>query len=119
VILEPSADNADGFQFHGFFAMAQPYDRNFYLPPQRGILYFTLPTDRPEIALREWSDLKAVAGTGKVVSFGNREQFMTLKVRKPDEKPVSPDVYQLGIGLNALRTDTEYAPIKSVLQFKD
>jgi len=118
VILEPSADKPERIQIHGVFAMAQPNDRDSYLAPQCGYLYFTLPTARPERALREWADLKAMAGTGKVVSFGRRDYFMTLKVRNADEKPVLPDMYQLGKKVGALRTDPEYAPIKSVLQFK-
>jgi hypothetical protein len=44
-------------------------------PPKRGYLYLsvpdrTTPADRDAIK-KEWADLKAVAGTGEVVAFGD------------------------------------------------
>jgi len=118
VTLEPSADHPERIQISGVFAMAKPDDRNYYLAPQRGYLYFTLPTDRKDLALREWSDLKASAGTHMVVSFGDRAHLQMLKVRKTDEKPGSPDVYPLGFGLTRNRSDTDYSPVKSLLEYR-
>ena len=120
VTLEPTADNPQRIQISGVFSMANPDDRNAYLRPQRGYLYFTLPPEKPyaSLALKEWSDLKAAAGTHKVVSFGDRNSFQKLRVRKPDEKLASPDVYPTaGVGLTQNRSDTDYAPIKSLLEF--
>jgi hypothetical protein len=118
VTLEPDAEHPQRVQISGVFAMANPDDRTAYLPPQRGYLYFALPTNRQELALKEWSDLKALTGTHTVISLGSRNQFHTLRVRKTDEKPASPDVYQLGFGLIQNRSNTEYSPIKSLLEYR-
>jgi hypothetical protein len=42
---------------------------------------------------------------------------MKLTVRKADDK-APPEPYQLGLGVTPNRSDTEYAPIKSLLEFK-
>ena len=41
VVLEPNAEVPQAIQVWGVFAMAKPDDRNDYLPPMRGYLYFT------------------------------------------------------------------------------
>src|SRR5438552_12323190 len=90
VTLEPGADNPQRIQISGVFALADPKDRNSYLPPQRGYLYFTLPPlQSADQARKEWSDLKNIAGTGKVVALGARGQM--LRIRDSNEKPASPD----------------------------
>jgi hypothetical protein len=38
---------------------------------KRGYLYFKLPLEGQQTALKEWADLKAVAGTGDLVTFGS------------------------------------------------
>ncbi len=69
------------------------------------------------MVLKEWADLKAVAGTGKPIAFGGRTQFRMLRVRPANRKPSAPDVYQLQIGVTKVRTDTDYPPIKAILAF--
>src|SRR5262245_4157276 len=77
VVFEPNEANAEKVQLWGAFAFV---DGGISVnaatsKPQRGYLYFTLPTSSTEaetkIARTEWSDLKAIAGTGQVVAFGN------------------------------------------------
>jgi hypothetical protein len=36
------------------------------------------------------------------------------KVRKPGGKPADPDAYRFGQGVNTVRKDTDYAPIKTL-----
>ena len=43
VTLEPDERAPAAIQVWGVFSMAKPKDRNDYLPPARGYLYFTLP----------------------------------------------------------------------------
>jgi hypothetical protein len=117
VTLEPSAEKPERIRIEGVFAMAKPNDVNYYLGPQRGVLYFSLPAARPEQALAEWRDLKSVEGKRTVVSVGNRSQFMSLPVRMVDDK-APPVPYQLGLGITVNRANTEYAPIKSLLEFR-
>jgi hypothetical protein len=115
VAFEPSADKPERIQIFGVFAIARTDDRNLYQPAQRGYLYFTLPNAQRDLALREWSDLKSKVGTHTVISFGARSATIAPTVRKMEEKPASPDEYTLGIGLVEARSDTDYAPVKSLL----
>ncbi len=117
VVFEPNADKPERIQIFGVFAIARTDDRNLYQSPQRGYLYFTLPNAQKDLALREWLDLKAKAGARTVISFGRRPLSPegAPRVRKADEKPASPDVYILGNGLAESRSDTDYAPVKSLL----
>ena len=103
-------------QIHGVFAAAKPDDRNDYLPPVRGYLYYKLGSNA-EMTRNEWNDLKSVAGTGQIVSFGTRP--FTAKIRKPGDKPENPDTYSTNTGVNRVRGQTDYPPIRALLDFKD
>jgi hypothetical protein len=115
VVLEPNADAPQAIQIWGVFAMAKPDDRNDYLPPQRGYLYFTFNGPSPAVRA-EWSDLKQVAGTGQIVSFGSRHQ-LKARLRPADERAANPDLYVLNFGVQKNRR-TDYEPIKALLDFK-
>jgi hypothetical protein len=115
VVMEPNDANPERIQVWGTFAIAQPNDSNYYQAPQRGYLYFRLPASAT-VARNEWNDLKSVAGTGKVVAFGTRWAATKPTMRKADQKPENPDAYEIGNGVVKVRSDTEYAPIKSLLQ---
>ena len=118
VILEPDADKPEQIQIWGVFATAKPNDRNLYDAPRRGYLYFKLPQEKQDLARNEWSDFKGIAGKRKVVGFGNR-YTMKLTVRKADEKPKAPDIYEVELGVVKDRSDTDYPPVKSILEFSD
>jgi hypothetical protein len=118
VVLEPDADKPEQIQIWGVFATAKPNDRNLYDAPRRGYLYFKLPQEKKDLARNEWSDFKGIAGKRKVVGFGNR-YTMKLTVRKADEKPKAPDVYEVESGLVKDRSDTDYAPVKALLEYSD
>ena len=125
VVMEPGSGPPDAIQVWGVFSMAKPDDRNFYLPAARGYLYFKLAGAAPggsapanqDAARREWADLKAVAGTGQIVSFGSRYQ-LKAQLRKPDQRPENPDPYVVSIGITKVRGNTDYEPIRSLLDFK-
>jgi len=113
VVMEPNADNPERIQLWGVFALAKPNDVNYYESAQRGYLYFRLPAGNSNLAKMEWNDLKAVAGTGVSVAFGSRFAMRT-QVRKADQKPENPDSYEFGTGVVRVRSDTGYAPIRSL-----
>jgi hypothetical protein len=119
VEMEPNADQPERIRIYGVFSVAK--DRSKFQAPQRGYLYFTL-SGQKEVVLREWADLKAAAGTHTVVAFGGSTfpgSFSSIpRVRKPDEKPDAPDPYVLGAGLSKIRADTDYAPVKALLEFR-
>jgi hypothetical protein len=116
VVLEPSSGEPERIQVWGVFAVAKPNDRNDYVPAARGYLYLKLDRN-PQATRNEWSDMKQVAGSGEVVAFGARGQESRL--RKADEKPQNPDSYTVNFGLVKVRGRTDYAPVKSLLEFHD
>ncbi|MCU1275938.1 MAG: hypothetical protein JWO48_3369 [Bryobacterales bacterium] len=116
VALEPNADKPERIQIWGVFAMARPNDRDYYEAPQRGYLYFKAPSGKEDLALKEWTDLKGIAGARKVVAFGNRS-VMKARVRRSDEKPEAADVYEIDSGVVKVRSDTDYEPIRSLLEY--
>lgn len=119
VVLEPNSNAPDTIQVWGVFALADPDSnvRNSYLAPARGYLYFKL-AGNPEAARREWMDLKAAAGTGRIVAFGNRH-YSKARLRKTNQPPQDPDTYDLNIGLSQVRSDTQYPPVRSLVDYKD
>jgi hypothetical protein len=117
VILEPRPDAPTTIQVWGVFSLARPNDRNDYLPPARGYLYFEV-ADRKEVALKEWADLRQVAGTGQIVSFGSRFD-LHARIRKAGERPEHPDPYVVGNGLTRVRGNTEYSPVRALVEYRD
>lgn len=116
VVLEPGPEAPEAIQIWGVFALAKPNDVNDYLPAAQGYLYFELSRNR-ELALKEWADFRSLAGSGGAVAFANRMQ-LRARVRKPSERPEHPDPYVVGFGLVKVR-NTDYAPVQSVINFKN
>ena len=119
VVIEPSADAPATIQIWGVFSAAKPQPVNEYLPAARGYLYYRLPSNSEyrKAALREWNDLKALAGSKDVVAFGS--QFVGApRVRKSDERPQSPDEYSLNVGIRKMSDQTSAPPVRAILDFK-
>jgi hypothetical protein len=114
VVFEPNEKAPERIQIWGVFAMAdtsRPGDN--YTKPQRGYLYFSLPKGRESVALKEWADFKAVAGTGQGVAFGTRYSTK-VNVHPESEKPGSPEAfspdsyYANGIGVTKVNPAPGY-----------
>jgi len=116
VVMEPNADKREQIQIWGVFSVADPNNRYSYQAPQRGYMYFKLPDTKEDIARNEWADFKSIAGKREVVGFGNR-YTVKLRVRKADEKPKTPDIYQVELGLVKIQSDTDYAPVKALFEY--
>jgi hypothetical protein len=115
VTLEPNADRPQRIVIYGVFSSAENAG-NAYSEPQRGYLCFTLPTQNSELALREWSDLKSVAGTRQVVAFGSG-WMAKVRVRKSSAQAANdPDPYTLNFGVKKLNADEPHA--KALLDYK-
>jgi len=111
VVLEPDATAPERIQVWGAFALARKEDRNTYDSAQRGYLYFSCKPGKEDICRKEWADLKAIAGTGKVVGFGGRT-LPRPRVRKAEEKAANPDEYPLNFGLVKVSDRrSDYPPI--------
>ena len=114
VVLEPSEAAPERIQIWGAFAFAKRGYSDEYESPQRGFLYYKLRPEEKSTCLKEWADLKSVAGTNQVVGFAARHRD-TGTLRKADVKPANPDPYPLGFGVTKLR-DTDYAPVRALLK---
>ena len=119
VVIDPSPDAPGTIQIWGVFSAAKPPRMNEFLPAARGYLYYRLPGN-PQyrtVALREWNDLKALAGSKDIVAFGSL--FVGAPtVRKPDERPQSPDEYSLNVGIRKMSDQTSAPPVRAILDFK-
>ena len=112
VVLEPSASDPERVQIWGAFAVAKRNDRDFYEPVQRGYLYFTLGDDKG-LTRAEWNDLKSLAGTKRIAAFSARFG-QSVRVRPQDEKLQAPDRYTLGVGVQTIQQNKDYAPIREL-----
>lgn len=112
VVFEPNADNPERIRIWGAFAVATRNDNNLYDAVRRGYLYFSAAESR-ELARQEWNDLKALAGSKNIVAFGSRFG-QSMRVRPEGEKPQAPDKYVMGIGVQTIQSDRDYAPIKAL-----
>jgi hypothetical protein len=74
------------------------YTPGWYAAPQKGYLYYSAPKGKEDTCLREWTDLKRVAGTGEVVGFGSR-RVKNARMRLATELPKDPDVYPIQLGV--------------------
>jgi hypothetical protein len=116
VVLAPTSESPDTIQVAGVFSVARANGGDEYLPPARGYLYFKLGRN-PGAARREWNDLKQLAGSRQIVAIGSRYEARP-RVRPPDDPPQDPDPYVVVMGLTRLRGNTEYAPIRALLDFR-
>jgi hypothetical protein len=98
VVMEPDATAPERIQLWGAFALASKEPPYLYDSAQRGYLYFSCKPGKEDICRKEWADLKAIGGTGKVVGFGGRS-LPRPRIRKAEEKAADPDEYPVNFGL--------------------
>ena len=150
VVFEPDQARAERAQVWGAFMYADARGTDVS-NAARGYLYFALPTFAPgdlneEIAAvrREWADLKAAAGTGQAVAFGqwgyiggfaalrpdapstngpyilarapHGGTMADMRVRPASEPPVSPAVYQTNTGIVRLPERGSHADVVQALR---
>ena len=106
----------DTAKIHGVFAAASPDNGRDYLAPVRGYLYFKTASNA-DMARKEWNDLKQMAGSGDIVAFGTRA--FTARIRKSGDKTENPDPYPVNTGIQRVRGNTDYSPVRSLLDFKN
>jgi hypothetical protein len=125
VVLEPDNRNPQRIQLWGAFATNRTRAN-----PQKGYMYFMLPNPQRAAAIKEWSDFKNLAGTGRVVSFGtsffgsanqseaDAHHAALGRVRNASEKLQSPDVYPLNLGLSTISDSALSAALLKALKDK-
>ena len=71
VTLEPNDSAPEQIQIWGAFTLTE---NGATLTPRRGYMYFSVPplanAAQKQAIVKEWKDLKSVAGTGQAVAFG-------------------------------------------------
>jgi len=113
VVFEPSESAPERIQIWGAFAIASKQDRNSYDRAERGYLYYSLKPGKEAVCRKEWADLKAVAGTDEIVSFGSRSE--PTRLRKAADKPGDPDVYPVASGITKMSgRNSDYGPIREL-----
>jgi hypothetical protein len=70
VTFEPTDKAPERVRISGMFVVPVPVSSGLHKAPQRGYLYFNLIPGKEQAVRKDWADLKAVAGTGRVVGFG-------------------------------------------------
>jgi hypothetical protein len=153
VVFEPSERAAERIQVWGVFSYAHVkfFNRKDGDPSpvvskvERGYLYFRLPSGGEPVATvrTEWSDLKAIAGTGQAVGFGGwahtgrfellranardtsaavleraagGERETDLRIRTSSEPRANPAAYQTNAGIVKLSATGSHAAIVQQLQ---
>jgi hypothetical protein len=146
VVFEPNERSPERIQVWGAFefvdgGVAKPGATS---PAKRGYLYFSLPLGTDQTATKaEWSDLKAVAGTGQAVGFGNWGYigafsglalrtnttdgtppfFLSpepgypatdVRIRPASEPPAKPGVYSTNAGIAKLSAGSHAAIINQL-----
>jgi hypothetical protein len=90
VVLEPNDKSPARIQVWGAFAYADGGTAQDTSNARRGYLYFRLPDTNTEACLKEWADLKAIAGTGQAVGFGYYGYIGRFSDLQPDAPTSSP-----------------------------
>jgi len=150
VVFEPNETAPERIQIWGAFMFVDGGAGGKTLAPRRGYLYFALPSasEAPYprlVALKEWADFKAIAGTGQAVAFGrfgyggvfsealisppagtSPSIFMPGNpanishpenpVRPESMPPTQPSIYPLNIGLTKLSATGDLAAVVKELQ---
>ena len=78
VVFEPNDKAPERVKVWGAFRFADPIAQKPPAMPEthdtvRGYVYFKLPSGNPRsaVVLKEWMDLKSLAGTGQAIAFGH------------------------------------------------
>jgi hypothetical protein len=116
VVLEPNDTAPERIQIWGAFSLATGRGET-YESPVRGYMYYALDKNQPDASKKEFADLKRIAGTSQCVGFGGR-YIPTGRIRKPEEKPASPDAYPIGFGMQKMRVDTSNPAVKELLALR-
>jgi hypothetical protein len=146
VVVEPSEAAPERIQVWGAFAYVEgPGGQGLSVSPaKRGYMYFRMDPAKTDIIKKEWADLKAIAGTGQAIGFGQwfyiggfgalqpdtrsnmppyilehnpSNQPTDLRVRPASEPPASAALYQTNAGIVKLSETGGHAAI--VKQLKD
>ena len=117
VVMEPNDTTPDRVQVWGVFMLEMSPQSSSYSSPQRGYLYYRIPSNNDAKATRAvWADLKKMAGTGTTIGFGSGSAAVASgagRVRKVTETPANPDAFPIG---NPVISMNDFTPIVNQLK---
>ena len=145
VVFEPNEAAPERMQVWGAFAYVEgPSAQGLTVTAaKRGYLYFRMDPSQADTIKKEWADLKAVAGTGQAIAFGQwfyiggfgalqpdvrsnmppyilehnpQNQPTDLRVRPASEAPAAPALYQTNAGIVKLSATGSHADIVTKLK---
>jgi hypothetical protein len=117
VVLEPNDTEPTSVQVWGVFAVSDARFGGGYGAAQRGYFHYTCTKGRDSTCIAEWNDLKSVAAKDQFVGFGGR-YLPTGRLRKADEKPATPDIYPIQMGVMRFAPAAVQASVRAVLSSK-
>lgn len=107
VTFEPNGSEPNCVRMAGVFVVPFRMSSGGYQKPERGYLYLKIAPGAEEATRQDWNELKAVAGSGKVVAFGyywvpnphdpqgNPHHSLEVTVHAEGEASPTPDVYPI------------------------
>ena len=110
VTFEPNDSSPNFVRISGVFVVPVRMSSCSYQRPQKGYLYFRIAPGTEQATRRDWSELRAVAGSGKVVAFGeywvpnpddpwgNPHHSLEVTVHAEGDS-ATPDVYPIPQGV--------------------
>jgi hypothetical protein len=116
VVLKPDDQQPTTLELHGAFALAEGRHGDYYRSPRAGVVRFAVGKE-PAEAAQQWRDLRALAGTGKVVGFSSRYAQADAQDRlavAPATGPAGkPAVYDGSFGLRKVE-GVDYGPVREL-----
>src|SRR5262245_55169797 len=88
VWMEPNEDTPERIKIWGAFSLAAGRGDS-YAAPECGYLYFQIAPGQEKQCRAEWADFKRVAGTGRIIAFGNRYRTKLVVRTVPLQVPKS------------------------------
>ena len=111
VVFEPSEAAPERIQVWGAFAYVDGAGAQGLTvsPAKRGYMYFRMDPSKADIIKKEWADLKAVAGTGQAIGFGQWFYIGGFGALRPDTRSSQPP-YVLEVAPGNPLTDLRARP---------
>ena len=104
IAFEPSSFEPERAWISGVFVVPVPISSGLHQAPARGHLYLSLSPANAEATRRDWESLKANAGTGRVVGFGEYWMRCSL-VRSAPELPPDAEDANCSAEITVVETD--------------
>ena len=107
VKFEPNESSPNCVRISGVFVVPVRMSSGRYQKPQRGYLYLKIVPGAEQVTRNDWNELKAIAGSGSVVAFGdywvpnpddphgNPHHSLEVTVHAEGESGATPDVYPI------------------------